>query len=84
LRQAFRFILTGGECQDVTQTQALFEDVYLGVVFADRADDSDGLIFNTVDQNAKIVILPKANRKAQREFDKQQYGNRNVVERFFC
>jgi len=84
LGQAFRFILTGGECHDVTQAQALIRDIYPGAVLVDKAYDADGLIFNIADKNAKAVIPPKANRKAQREFDKQQYRNRNVIERFFA
>jgi len=33
---------------------------------------------------AKAVIPPKSNRKQQREYDKEQHKNRNLVERFFC
>ncbi len=82
--QAYRFILAGGECHDVTQAQALIRDIYPGAVLADKAYDADGLIFNIADKNAMVDIPLKANRKAQREFDKQQYRNRNVIERFFA
>ncbi len=84
LGQAFRFILTGGECHDVTQAEALINEIYPAAVLADKAYDADRLIFNIAEKNAKAVIPPKANRKAQRHYDNQQYRNRNVIERFFA
>ena len=63
LGQAFRFIMTGGECHDVTQAEALIDSIYPEAVLADKAYDSDSLIFNIIDKNAKVVIPPKANRK---------------------
>jgi transposase len=30
------------------------------------------------------VIPPRANRSAQRSFDRHRYRDRNLVERFFC
>lgn len=84
LGQAFRFILTGGECHDVTQAEALINEIYPAAVLADKAYDADHLIFNIVEKNAKVVIPPKSNRKEQRFYDKQQYRNRNVIERFFA
>lgn len=82
--QAFRFILTGGECHDVTQAQALIDGIDPEAVLADKAYDADELIFNIADKNAKVAIPPKANRQIKREFDKSQYRNRNVIERFFA
>ncbi len=84
LGQAFRFILTGGECHDVTQAEALINEIYPAAVLADKAYDADRLIFNIAEKNAKAVIPPKANRREQRHYDKQQYRNRNVIERFFA
>ena len=33
---------------------------------------------------ATAVIPPKSNRKIRREYDKDHYKNRNLIERFFC
>ena len=55
--------MTGGECHDVTQAEALIDSIYPEAVLADKAYDSDSLIFNIIDKNAKVVIPPKANRK---------------------
>jgi transposase len=35
-------------------------------------------------KQAKAVIPPRATRKVQRPFDRHQYRNRNVIERFFA
>ncbi|MBI1771914.1 MAG: transposase [Burkholderiales bacterium] len=75
--------LTGGQCRDATQAKALIRDIYPEAVLADKAYDAEGLIFRITEKNAKVVIPPKSNRIVQREFDKQQYRNRNVIGRFF-
>jgi len=36
------------------------------------------------DKQTKAIIPPRKNRKEKREFDRQQYRNRNVIERFFA
>lgn len=68
----------------MTQAEALIRDIYPEAVLADKAYDAEGLIFRIAEKNAKVVIPPKSNRIVQREFDKQQYRNRNVIERFFA
>ena len=53
-------------------------------VLVDKADDTNSLLQCIADKNAKAVIPRKANRKDLRKFDKHQYRNRNLVERFFA
>jgi transposase len=36
------------------------------------------------DKQTKAIIPPRKNRKEKREFDRQQYRNRNVIERLFA
>lgn len=84
LGQLARFILTGGQVHDVTQAQALIEQMQPAAVLADKAYDADALLACIDRKNAKAVIPPKANRKEPREFDRHQYRNRNVIERFFA
>ncbi len=84
LGQLAQFILTGGQVHDVTQAQALLEPIQPEAVVADKAFDADALLDCIKRKNAKAVIPPKANRKEQRSFDRDQYRNRNVVERFFA
>lgn len=78
------FVLTGGQVHDVTQAQVLIEQMQPDAVLADKAYDADALLTCIGNKNAKAVIPPKANRVEQREFDRHQYRNRNVIERFFA
>src|SRR5471032_1259309 len=82
LGQLARFILTAGQVHDVTQAQALLETVVPAAVLADKAYDANALLACIANKQAKAVIPPKATRKVQRQFDRHQYRNRNVIERF--
>jgi len=53
------------------------------VVLADKGYDSDKIIEFIESQDAVAVIPPKSNRKIQREYDKEKYKERNLVERGF-
>ncbi len=77
-------MLTGGQVHDSTQAEILLEEMKPQAVLADKAYDTNSLLQCIANKNAKAVIPPKANRKDQREFDKHQYRNRNLVERFFA
>ncbi len=84
LGQLVRFILTGGQVHDVTQARALIETVEPQAVLADKAYDANALLECIRAKQAKAVIPPTAARKVQREYDRHQYRNRNVIERFFA
>ena len=84
LGQLARFILTGGQVHDVTQAQALIETVEPQAVLADKAYDANALLECIGEKKAKAVIPPTAARKVQRAYDRHQYRNRNVIERFFA
>lgn len=77
-------ILTGGEVHDVTQAARLLAEIDPDAVLADKAYDADALLDFIRSKGAKAVIPPKANRKEQRQFDRYQYRNRNLIERFFA
>lgn len=53
-------------------------------VLADKAYDADVLLRYIISKKAKAVIPPKRNRATQRDFDRHQYRNRNIIERFFA
>ena len=79
-----RFILTGGQVNDITQAQALIVEVDATAFLADKAYDADALLACIARKNAKAIIPPRKHRKEQREFDRHQYRNRNLIERFFA
>lgn len=82
--QLARFILTGGQTHDCTQALALIATVDPTAVLADKAYDVNALLECINEKKAKAVIPPKSTRSEQRQFDRKQYRNRNVIERFFA
>jgi IS5 family transposase len=62
-----RFILTGGQVNDITQASSLIATVEPAAVLADKAYDSNTLLAYIETKKAKAVIPSKANRKVQRE-----------------
>ena len=76
--------MTGGQVHDVTQAQALIDHLEPASVLADKAYDAVALLAYITGKKANAVMLPKRNRTTQRVFDRHQYRNRNVIERFFA
>ena len=52
-------------------------------LLADRGYDTNELIDKAIASGCKIVIPPKKNRKAQREYDRDTYRARHLVENAF-
>jgi transposase len=82
--QLNRFVLTGGEVNDVTQADTLIAGIAAGAVIADKPFDADALIARIRASGAKAVIPPRSNRLTLRRFDRRRYRRRNLIERFFC
>ena len=78
------FRLTGGQAHDNPQAVPLLEGIVAHYVLADKAYDSDELLFTILEMEAEQVIPSKSNRKVQRKLDAEIYKLRNRIERFFC
>lgn len=52
-------------------------------LMGDKGYDSDGIIAKAQEQNMRIVIPPKKNRRIQREYDTYLYRLRHIVENTF-
>jgi transposase len=76
-------VLTPGQAADVKQAEQLLAGIPAEVVIGDKGYDSDGLVEVIEAKGAEAVIPPKKNRKVQREYDRDRYKDRNLVERFF-
>ena len=83
LGNPLKFILTAGQRNDITQAEALLENVANTVVIADKGYDSNALIEAIKKQKSVAVIPPKKNRKVQREYDMHLYKERHLIECFF-
>lgn len=77
--------LTPGQVADCTQAKTLLADMPEGVrVIADKAYDTNDIISQVEDVKGGGGAIPsKSNRKVRRGLDRNLYGTRNIVERFF-
>src|SRR5260370_27651405 len=77
-----QIILSPGQDHDVTKAPDLIRDSRADKVMADKAYDSDALIAQIETQGATPVIPPRANVTEPRDYDREHYKQRNVVDRF--
>jgi transposase len=80
LGNALRFILTGGERNDITQAEALVEGLSAGYVIADKGYDSEAFVLRLKEQDSEPVIPSRATNKVRREIDTHLYKERHLVE----
>ncbi len=78
-----RILLTAGHASEYGQANALIENFNVDYVLADKGYDSDQFIALLQQSGAKAVIPPRQNRRVQREYDRELYKERNLVERLF-
>ena len=78
-----RLLLTAGQSSEYGQSKALIEGWVADYVLADKGYDSDEFIEAIEWSGAIAVIPPRCHRQAQREYDRELYKERNLVERFF-
>jgi transposase len=80
--QPQRVILTPGQAGDAPQVPHLFDQLSPNFGILDKAYDSDKVLEYFENHDITPVIPPKANRVVQREYDKELYKERNLIERF--
>ena len=80
LGNAIRFILTGGERNDITQAEQLIENFSANAVLADKGYDANDFIWTIEARNSTVVIPSKANRKVRRTIDEHLYKERHLIE----
>ena len=78
-----RLLLTAGQASEYGQSKALIEGWVADYVLADKGYDSDEFIEAIEWSGAIAVIPPRCHRQAQREYERELYKERNLVERFF-
>jgi transposase len=82
LGNPLRFILTAGQAHELPPAEALLKGFETLFVLGDRAYDADPLLLTITQKGAETVIPPKSNRKEQRDYDKELYKERHLVECF--
>jgi len=79
-----RYLLTGGEVNDITQAKQLVSQDLEGTgVVGDRAYDSNEFIAHLGELGLEVVIPSRARRVVPRSINTEIYRRRNVIERWF-
>jgi transposase len=78
-----RILVTKGTTADCTQAGRLIEGITAEYLLADRGYDSDAIIEQAQHQGMTAVIPPRKNRKVMREYDKDLYKLRHLIENAF-
>ena len=79
-----RYLLTGGEVNDITQAKQLVsKDIEGSGVVGDRAYDSNEFASHLEQLELEVVIPSRANRVVSRSINTEVYRRRNVIERWF-
>jgi transposase len=77
-----RFVLTGGERNDITQAPALLAGFRPAFVLADRGYDSRALVAS-IQASGAVAVIPPRTCQQPRPFDAACYRLRNRIERCF-
>ena len=63
----------------------MLPQVKANIILADKAYDADERVLLLLAAAGKTAVIPpKSNRKIQREYDKELYKDRHLIENFFA
>jgi transposase len=79
------FFLTGGEAHDLVGADHLLPSMQADILIADRAFDADERVIAPLATAGKATVIPpKANRKVSRDYDRDLFKARHLIENFFA
>lgn len=78
-----RFFVTAGQRSDYIKALDLIQGREMDALIADKGYDADYMVQAAKDIEAEAVIPSRARRKTAREYDKELYKERNLIERMF-
>jgi len=79
------FFLTGGEVHDLAGADALLPGMAAETLIADKAFDADERVLEPLAAAGKTAVIPpKANRLVKRDYDRDLYKTRHLIENFFA
>ena len=79
------FFLTGGQAHDLIGADELVPTMEADTLLADKAFDADERVLDLLAAAGKTAVIPpKANRKKMRDYDKELYKARHLIENFFA
>ena len=79
------FFLTGGQAHDLMGADHLLPSMQAATLIADKAFDADARVIAPLAAAGKTTVIPpKANRRLPRDFDRDLYKARHLIENFFA
>jgi transposase len=79
------FFLTGGEAHDLEGADHLLPSMEADTLIADKAFDADERVLTPLDAAGKAAVSPpRAQRRIPRDFDRDLYKARHLIENFFA
>jgi len=79
-----RFVLLPGQRFDTAGVAPLIEGIEFGAFIADKAFDSNDIIANLNERDAKVVISQHPRCVITVQMDTEMYKWRHLIENFFC
>ena len=83
LGNPIRFCITPGQRSDYVKAIDLIDGLGMGALLADKGYDANYIAEAAIKIGAMVVIPPRSMRKNPREYDKELYKERNIIERMF-
>ena len=79
------FFLTGGEAHDLKGADHLLPTMEADTLIADKAFDADARVLEPLAAVGKIAVIPpRTNLSSPREYDRELYAARHLIENFFA
>ena len=79
------FHLTPGQSCDLDGADVLLGALKADMLLADKAYDANQRVIERLERQGKTAVIPpKRNRKTPRDYDKELYKARHLIENFFA
>ena len=79
------FFLTGGEAHDLEGADHLLPSMEADTLIADKAFDADARVLEPLAAAGKTAVIPpRSNRSSPRDYDRELYTARHLIENFFA
>jgi transposase len=79
------FFLTGGQAHDLIGADHLLPDMQADTLIADKAFDADERVIEKLAAAGKMAVIPPtAKRTVPRDYDRDLYRARHLIENFFA
>jgi len=79
------FHLTAGQAHDLAGADQFLPAMQADTLIADKAFDADGRVITPLIEAGKTAVIPsKASRRVPRDYDRELYKDRHLIENFFA